>query len=85
MWKYRSPAIFIAAMAFAVKAAVFGDLIALVAMVTFLTCHYLDRFFSAERVDSKALTQVKAFEEEIKSLRNDISRISMTMGIRGNK
>ena len=83
MWKYRSALIFTAAIGFAAETAVFRSPISLIAMVTFLTCHYLDRFFGSERVESKALAQIKAYEDELKAVKNDISRLMMSVGIRG--
>jgi septation ring formation regulator EzrA len=85
MWKYRAPAIFIVALAFAVKTAVFGDIVSLLGATLFLSAHYADRFFGAERIEKKVEAKLKAYEDEIKGIRNDISRIGLTMGIRGNK
>lgn len=85
MWKHRSPVIFIAALLFAIKTLVHSDAVSLTAMFVFLACHYLDRFFGADRAEVRIAAKLKGYEEEIKSLKNDISRIGLTMGIRGNK
>lgn len=85
MWKYRSAVIFGLALAFALKTAFKGDVVSLLSTLTFLTCHYLDRYLGAERVEAKIQAKLQAYEEEIKSIKTDISRIGLTMGIRGGK
>lgn len=96
MWKYRSEAIFAFAMVFAVHTVVAANPVHLIATIVFLACHYLDRFFGADRAEQRIAAKMKqyedalktahkAYEDELKSIKNDVSRIGLTMGIRGGQ
>lgn len=85
MWKFRGEVIFTLALLFAVKAIIFPDVAAVCGVVLFLVAHYVDRFFDSERVESKIIKRVQAVEEDHKTLKQDISRLNLSVGIRAPK
>lgn len=84
MWKYRSEFIFGAAFVFAVETAVRPSPTFLAATFLFLSAHYVDRFYGMERANKKVEEKLKDYEEELKGIKNDLTRIGLSMGIRGN-
>lgn len=84
-WKFRGEIIFGAAACFAVKSLILPDFASVAGLILFLGAHYADRFFGSERVESKALARMTALESELKAVKQDISRLSMSVGIRSMK
>lgn len=81
----RSLIIFGAALAFAIRTVARPDAVSLAATLIFLSAHYVDRFFSAERIDSKAMAKVAELEDTMKQMRSDMSAIKLGQGIRGGR
>lgn len=85
MWRYRSETIFVLALAFALKSIVHPDTASVCGLVLFLGAHYVDRFFDKSRAESQVAHKFQAFEDEMKVFKQELSRISMTVGIRGQR
>ena len=81
----RSQIIFGLALLFAARTVWRPDAVSFLAMLTFLAAHYADRFFSAERVDSKALTRVGVIEQELKQVRTEITTVKLAQGMRNGR
>lgn len=82
---HRGYVIFGAALVFACRTAWFADPVSFLATMLFLAAHYADRFFGSERFESKSLARLTAAEDELKSLKNEMSQIKMLSGIRGGR
>lgn len=85
LWKFRNEVIFGLALAFAVKAIVHPDIASVAGLVLFLSAHYVDRFFSSERAEEKVVKRIADFEGEIKVIKDQVTRIALSVGIRGGK
>jgi hypothetical protein len=83
VWKYRSAIIFAVALAFAARSLWFADFVSLGATLIFLSAHYVDRFFGADRFESKAVARVATLEEELKVMKSELGQIRLAAGIRG--
>ena len=83
MWKYRGEIIFGLALVYALKSIIRPDLASVAGLILMLGAHYVDRYFSADRVERKIIARVAAIEEDAKNTKNDIARVSMSLGIRG--
>ena len=81
----RSKVIFLLALLFAAKALIRPDYASVCGLLLFIACHYVDRFFSDERVESKVVGRVKALEEAQKVLRDEMTRMNVNFGIRGSR
>lgn len=83
-WQYRNEVIFGLSLIFALKSIVLPDIASVAGLILFLGAHYLDRFFSAERAEAKVISRMQAVEDELKVVKEGISRVSLSIGIRGS-
>ena len=81
-WKYRSVAVFAFAGVFAAKSLWQPDYASVIGFALCLGAHYVDRFFSAERIEKKIEARMKEFEDGLKHANQEIGHVKMASGIR---
>lgn len=81
-WKHRSAAIFTVAGLFALKSLVRPDFASVIGFALCLGAHYVDRFFSAERIEKQLEARMKEFEDQLKHANQEIGHVKMAAGIR---
>lgn len=82
LWRYRDISIFSAAGLFAAKALIHPDFASVIGMSLCLTAHYVDRFFSSELAEARLEVRVKALEDGLKIVGQDVGHVKMAQGLR---